>query len=325
MDAALLEVDREDDDLVVAFSPPDAEVVVATTPDEGGEVVVEHDGTGSARVTGLDPHVRHYVHLRMDGRVVAVAGERRVAVPGTLNLRDLGGYPAADGRTVRWGRLYRSDQLGDLDEVGAGFLADLGLKTLIDFRGEHERELSPTPHLSGVEALHLEMGGRSGDQKGATDLVLAGELGEVDDDFMGFLYRGMLMAFPQHFGTLITRAADPANEPLLFHCAAGKDRTGVASALLLAALGVPDEDIVADYALTDRYRTEHRINQIRPIVEEYGIPVEKVAALFSAPAAVMAGTLEHLHEAHGGPLGYVRTEAGVTDDTIEQLRTNLLV
>jgi protein-tyrosine phosphatase len=122
----------------------------------------------------------------------------------------------------------------------------------------------------------------------------------------------------------VRRAASPEHEPVLFHCAAGKDRTGVAAALVLSALGVSDEQIVADYALTDRYRTEHRIEQIRPIVEEYGIPVDKVAALFSAPAAVMVATLDHLHEVHGGALAYLRDEAGVDDATIEQLRESLL-
>jgi protein-tyrosine phosphatase len=324
MDAALLEVEREGDDLLVAFSPPEAEVVVSTSADEVGTASVTHDGTGSARVSGLDPAVRHYVHLLLDGNVLAVAGERRVVVEGTLNLRDLGGYPAADGRHVRWGRLYRSDQFGDLEAEGTAYLQALGLKTIIDFRGEKELVASPTPALEGVETVHLPMAGRSGDQKGATDLVLSGELAEVDGDFMAFLYQGMLMAFPEHFGELIRRAAAPEHEPVLFHCAAGKDRTGVAACLLLAGLGVSDDDIVADYALTDRYRTEHRIEQIRPIVEEYGIPVDKVAALFSAPAAVMVATLDHLHEAHGGPLGYLQKEAGVTDETIEQLRTNLL-
>lgn len=325
MDAALVEVEREGDELVVAFSPADAEVRVSASPDEVGHLAIEHDGTGSARITGLDPAVRHYVQVAVDGTVVAVAGERRVAVPGTLNLRDLGGYPAADGRRVRWGRLYRSDQLGDLDDAGAAQLRALGLRTLIDYRGPKERDASPTPPLDGVEVLHLPMAGRSGDQKGATELVLSGELDEVDDDFMGFLYRGMLMAFPQEFGALVERAADPATEPLLFHCAAGKDRTGVAACLLLSALGVPDEDIVADYALTDRFRSDHRIAQIRPIVEEYGIPVERVASLFTAPAAVMAGTIEHLHEAHGGPVGYLTSEAGVSQATLEALRDNLLV
>jgi protein-tyrosine phosphatase len=325
MDAALLDVEREDGDLVVAFSPPEAAVVVSTTADEVGSVVVDHDRTGAARITGLDPAVRHFVHLVVDDTVVAVAGERRVAVEGSLNLRDLGGYPTADGRRVRWGRLYRSDQLGDLDDAGAAQLQALGLKTIIDFRGEKERERSPTPPLPGVESLHLPMAGRSGDQKGATDLVLSGELSEVDDGFMAFLYQGMLTAFPDHFGELVRRAASPEHEPVLFHCAAGKDRTGVAAALVLSALGVPDEDIVADYALTDRYRTEHRIEQIRPIVEEYGIPVDKVAALFSAPAAVMVATLDHLHEVHGGPMGYLQGEAGVDDATIERLRQNILV
>jgi protein-tyrosine phosphatase len=325
VDAALLEVEREGDDLVVAFSPPAAEVVVSTSPDDVGTATVSHDGTGSAHVTGLDPATRHYVHLLLDGNVLAVAGERRVAVPGTLNLRDLGGYHGDGGRRVRWGRLYRSDQFGDLDAAGTDYLAGLGLKTMIDYRGPKERVASPTPPIDGVEVLHLPMAGRSGDQKGATDLVLSGELTEVDGDFMAFLYQGMLMAFPEAFGALIERAAQPENEPVLFHCAAGKDRTGVAAALLLSALGVSDDDIVADYALTDRYRTDHRIEQIRPIVEEYGIPVDKVAALFSAPAAVMVATLDHLHEAHGGPLGYLRTEAKVSDTTIEALRTNLLV
>ena len=324
MDAALLEVEREGDVLVVAFSPPQAQVVVSRSADEVGTTTITHDGTGQAHITGLDPSVRHYVHLVVEGNVVAVAGERRVAVEGTLNLRDLGGYQGADGRRVRWGRLYRSDQFGDLQAAGTAYLQALGLKTIIDFRGPKELEASPTPALQGVESVHLPMAGRSGDQKGATELVLSGELGEVDDDFMGYLYRGMLMAFPEHFGELVRRAAEPQHEPVLFHCAAGKDRTGVAACLLLSALGVSDDDIVADYALTDRYRTDHRIEQIRPIVEEYGIPVDKVAALFSAPAAVMVATLDHLHEAHGGPMGYLQKEAGVTDATIEQLRTNLL-
>jgi len=120
-----------------------------------------------------------------------------------------------------------------------------------------------------------------------------------------------------------THAADPANHPMVFHCTAGKDRTGLMAMLLLGALGVPDEDIVRDYELTTHYRSSKRMVVLRPQLEAAGVDVDAVLPFLTAQAPVMAATIEQLEARHGSIEGYLSGPAAVTPETLRQLRTVL--
>lgn len=332
----MLDVEREDGALVVRWAPasPGDRLVVGESPDEADGHEVAHDGSGEARLGDLDPAVRHYVHLHHGDAPVAVAAERLVPLEGTLNFRDLGGYRTADGRQVRWGRVFRSDALGRLTDADLTYLERLGVRLVCDFRDDHETQKAPSrlpahPDLR-MERFPIGAGGDTnevaGDRKdGLTDLVLAGRLGEVSPETLGDFYVGMLESRSEPLVAVLERVADPANHPVVFHCTAGKDRTGVLAAVLLSVLGVDDERILDDYELTDRYRTPHRLAEVAPRLAEAGVELDKVRALFSAQRPVLARTLATLDERYGSVRGFLTGPAGVDPATIERLREILLV
>ena len=134
------------------------------------------------------------------------------------------------------------------------------------------------------------------------------------------MYAEMLDNHAPRFGTVIEHAADPSRHALLFHCTAGKDRTGVAAALLLGALGVADADILDDYALTTEYRSGPRLEQLRPQLEEAGVEVEPLLPFFTAQRPVMELTLAGLRERHGSVDDYLTGVAGVAPSTLDRLR-----
>ena len=117
------------------------------------------------------------------------------------------------------------------------------------------------------------------------------------------------------FGTAVTQAADPANHPMVFHCTAGKDRTGLMAMLLLGALGVADDEIARDYELTTHYRSRKRLTVLRPQLEAAGVDVDAVLPFLTAQAPVMAATIAALEARHGSIESYLTGPAGVAEQT----------
>ena len=249
-----------------------------------------------------------------------VGSDHRRVIPlfAVHNFRDLGGYPTVDGRTTRWNRVFRSDGLNRLTVADVEALRPLGLRTVIDLRtqaeiDDHGRfpfETYPVSfHHHSIVDQTWSLEGRNADGDPHEFLVQA--------------YVDMLASGADRIAASLRILADPANIPAVFHCAAGKDRTGLVAALLLGALGVPDDFIVADFALTGpaMARTRAWAADHRP---------ELLARFNSAPAgfmvalpSAMAEILDRLHSRHGSIVGYLAT-IGIGDDVVAQLRDHLL-
>jgi protein-tyrosine phosphatase len=176
---------------------------------------------------------------------------RHLALAGASNFRDLGGYPARDGRTVRWRRMFRSNHLGHLTEADIDVLRGLGLQCAFDFRGTEERVAAPcrleeiTVHSLPVEPTVVAT--LRALLAAGTPLSPAEGLQVMRDSYSGYV-RQNTPRFRALFAHLLEDRA-----PLVIHCTAGKDRTGFACALILHALGVADDLIEQDYLLTNRY------------------------------------------------------------------------
>jgi protein-tyrosine phosphatase len=254
--------------------------------------------------------------------------DRLVALDGTLNFRDLGGYTGLGGRTVRWGLVFRSDALHELSERDLDVIRNLDLRAVYDLRKSIERERQPTaiPADHGHRAVHLVVGDDPDDtnQPDTLDMILSGELKEADDQFVIDAYIGMLQEGAPTFGRLLTHLTEDDGLPALFHCAAGKDRTGIAAALLLSVLGVDEDVILDDYELSTHYRSNRRIEALRPQLEAAGVDVEKVRPFLSARRPVLEATLRHLDDAHGGVEPYLTGPAGMSSATLDGLRDLLL-
>jgi protein-tyrosine phosphatase len=252
--------------------------------------------------------------------------QRHIPLEGALNLRDLGGYPTADGRRVRYGCVFRSDNLATLTDADLDTPVELGVRHICDFRNDLEVQTQPSriPDHPELTAERLPIGDAAGEDRLLIDQVLAGELRTFGVDEMAAMYAAMLDDHAHRFGAVVEHAADPARHALLFHCTAGKDRTGVAAALLLGALGVSDADILDDYELTTEYRSGPRLEVLRPQLEEAGVDVAPLLPFFTAQRPVMELTLAGLRERHGSVESYLSEVAEVSAATLSRLREVLL-
>src|SRR4051794_27718287 len=330
-------VDRDGDDLVVRWEgrvDGAVAVCVGSSPD-----TIDHTrpaavvaGAGEARLDGLGTGGRHYVHVGpqptgagADGGVPSgvVAAERLVKLEGTLNFRDLGGYIAEDGRRVRWGRLFRSDGLHGLTDADHELLAAIGLRTIYDLRWPSERERQPSRLPAGGVVVHHLAVGEDPQGDDLIEQVFAGGIEEIPMEQLAEIYDQLLDQGAGTFATLLTHLCDRDALPAVFHCSAGKDRTGLSAALLLRLLGVPEDVVLDDYELSTTYRTEHRVAALRPRFEQAGLDIERFRAYLSAPRPVLAAALARVESGYGGVEEYLR-RGGMKPGTTSLLRELLL-
>src|SRR5581483_10237750 len=184
---------------------------------------------------------------------VETLGERRVRLETCQNFRDLGGYRTVDGPTVAWGRPYRADTLHRLSASDLEAIVGLAIRTVVDLRAhdEIERHGRLAAHGHEIEYHHLPML----DEVMGRDRSADPAPRELPDDLGGF-YIQMLEGATSAITSALSILAAPDALPAVFHCMAGKDRTGILAAVILGGLGVADQDIVEDYVLTERCRAE---------------------------------------------------------------------
>jgi protein-tyrosine phosphatase len=227
---------------------------------------------------------------------------RHFNLAGASNFRDLGGYPGKDGRAVRWRQIFRSNHLGHLTEADIGVLRSLGLKRAFDLRGAEERAAAVCAFEAiAVHSLPIEP-------------TVVAELRALLDagsplssaeaaDAMRNSYRSYVRQNTPRFRALFTHLLED-HAPLVIHCTAGKDRTGFASALILHALGVPDDLIAQDYLLTNRYYR-------RDPSTGTDLPEEVRLVLTSVEASFLAASFDVIRADYGDLQGYFREGLGV--------------
>lgn len=236
---------------------------------------------------------------------------RRIPLEGALNFRDLGGYPTVDGRRVRWRRVFRSDSLGPMSEADARHLVDeIGLATIIDLRSTREVEKEGRGPLAeaAIGYHHLPL-----------FEVVPGHK-RVWPASLSELYRGMLRDAAGQVVRVLDVVAAADAHPVVFHCVAGKDRTGVVAAVLLGILGVGDDDIVADYVMTQEVMPAMRARwdaSAGPDLKE--LPQH----ILQAEADTMRQLLAVLRDDHGSVIDYAR-DSGLRDHVVAELRRALL-
>jgi protein-tyrosine phosphatase len=236
--------------------------------------------------------------------------DRVIGVPGTANLRDVGGYPAAGGGTVRWRTLLRSDALSRLDDAGRAALAGLGLRTVIDLRTDGEAAAAPSA-LDAAAARTFRVPLFSEAAIGGLPPELAAVYAYMIDECGG--------AIAEAIGRLCAGGALPG----LVHCTAGKDRTGLVVALILEVIGVPDEVIGADYALSSTRLDPGVAGAIRRIRAVSGVGRWIDLGALGSPPQVIHAALARIRDRSGSVGGYL-LENGLTGRDLESLRTSLV-
>ena len=237
-----------------------------------------------------------------------------IPLAGVSNLRDLGGYVTADGRVVRRGLVFRSAALAKLTEADVAVVQALGLRTICDFRGVAESERAPT-RLAGPRIVPLPIEPTVG--AGLRDILHTKEAtGEALFAVLERAYAAYAVSSTAQYRALLDAILD-GGTPLLFHCSAGKDRTGFGAAMLLTALGVPWDAVVADFDATNRLWR-------RDTVFSDDLPPEIRESLLRAEPPLLAAAFDAARARHGTLDAYLADALGLVPDRREQL-CNLLL
>jgi protein-tyrosine phosphatase len=235
--------------------------------------------------------------------------ERRSLLDGASNFRDLGGYRTFDQRVVRNGMLFRSGALHALTAADHDRLRAIGVRVAIDLRPPEEQAAEPTnaPFLR-IVPVPLMRGERTSDRS-----ALANGEGYLRDRYME-----ILLDRAADIGAIFEVLAQEDGLPAIIHCAAGKDRTGVSIALLLAVVGVDDQVIADDYALTDACVGDFYAVEGRQWLSRNGYTWEQYGHLIACPPERMLHTLGHLERGWGSPAGYL-TAHGLAPEALSRL------
>lgn len=251
---------------------------------------------------------------------------RRVDLDGPSNFRDLGGLPTAGGSVTRFGLAYRADRLCTLSDADVRRLEVAGIRHVFDLRSETEAADFPDRLPAGAYYVRLSMtSDRTPQARTIYERIVDGDIKSYSEAEMVAGYLRMLENFGPSFARVVRQVA--VGEPTVIHCTAGKDRTGVAAMLLLDLAGVAAEHVVADYALSSQRRPSLQLDQTEartlvPTLESYGLDPAEFAPLWEARPAVMAATLEGLHDRWGGAAGYL-AQAGMDGAELAAVRAGL--
>lgn len=240
---------------------------------------------------------------------------RHLGLEGASNFRDLGGYPSSDGRSVRWRQIFRSNHLGYLSKADTVTVRQLGVRSAFDFRGREERMAG----VCGVTEIAVHSLPIEPTVVMTLRARLAGGHLSADDarEIMRESYRNYVRHNTNSFRMLFAHLLED-HAPLVIHCSAGKDRTGFACALILHALGVPDEVIAGDYLLTNQfYRRDPNASS--------DLPEDVREAIGSVDASFLAAAFETIASDYGNLEGYLRDGLGLGDPERAALQAHYLV
>lgn len=241
--------------------------------------------------------------------------QRHIPLKGASNFRDMGGYAGHEGRSVKWRKIFRSDHLAALDAADLAQLQKLDVRRAFDFRGvqesqaqsyawpsieRHSLSIEPTV-VQRLQAQHL-----TGKPLTAADAL----------DAMQTTYRDFVRVESHRFAQLFENLLEKS-DPLLFHCTAGKDRTGLAAALILSALGVSESDIWKDYLLTNQLykRNSTGASTLSPDV---------LKIVWEVQESFLKASLDVIQQEHGGIHNYLTEQLKLSPAALQKLRANYL-
>jgi len=301
---------------------------------------MNRENNGSAIAFGLAPGVIKstlslllFISLSLPA---IAAPERHVRLDGQSNFRDVGGYETTDGRTVKWGEVYRSGELHTLLDADVARLDELGVKTVASFLTAREIESRGHDRLpKGVREIPLPMEvGNMGDLAAVvSEARSTGDFSKVPAELNPEIHRLLITEGREYYARMLRELTVPTSMPMVYHCSHGVHRTGTATAILLSALGVPWETVRADYLLSNKYRHKEinrRISELQLLaadtllVEPEQVDMTNIKAFYILQAEYIDASLEEAVKQYGSMENYIRKGLGISDEEIASLREQLL-
>jgi protein-tyrosine phosphatase len=293
--------------------------------------------TGDTEVTvhAGKPGERIFFFLKADTGEQRVVSIRHLPLEGTPNFRDLGGYETTDGHYVRWGLIYRSGVLTYLTPADMTYLAQTGIRVVCDFRTQQENEAAPEKWIPAADVKHISLpiGTEKNKDGNATvqSMVAGHPTTEQLRATMTKTYGNFAFSSAPQYAAVFEQL-ERDQLPLLYHCTAGKDRTGVFSTFLLLTLGVPEKTVLEDYALTNKYLLDqpHSAAMQKMMTSTgnnalAGLTPEQQQVMMAADPEYLKSTLRTIETKYGSFDNYRRQELHVSDDQAATLRARLLM
>jgi len=260
-----------------------------------------------------------------DLNTAAPKPERRILLDGAANFRDIGGYPALDHKRVKWRSLFRSGHLASLTDSDRRVLNNLGIRSICDFRSKQEIQSRPNrlPKNAYLHSLHFPIVSTAIEPTQAISMIMKGDTSWFTQDFMIKAYIEKIETFYYVWHRFFKLLAQRSSRPLLFHCTAGKDRTGVCAALILLCLGVSEEWVIHDHGLSNTYNAKG-IQKMQATLRKIEVDPDKLRDYITAPKTAMQAVIEHIHKKYGSTKNYLIQKANVAPAWIETLQAELI-
>jgi protein-tyrosine phosphatase len=283
---------------------------------------------GKVNISIEERNHQHFFGLVSAGGDTLRTAERLIPMKGTDNFRDLGGYVTTDGRTVKWGLLYRSGDLSDLKPRGQDFFGQLNIRKVIDFRSRENRDHKPDrlPEDKIIDTVTPAVYDLAFTRKQYRKKLQSMKATDNAEAVLIALNRMYVSQFTDSFAVAI-RALAIQSGPIqagLYHCSAGKDRTGFMSALLLTLLGVPRETIMRDYLASNYYRYA-RIQRRARLAPLVGIRSEVARALLEVHPVYLEEAFRAIEEEYGSMEHYIRQGLRISEEQQATIRKQYLV
>ncbi|MBC1372983.1 tyrosine-protein phosphatase [Listeria booriae] len=326
----MIQTNRHGNQLTLTWSPTDilAGTIIfqsntATPTSSKKQLLVVDQETKLVLVTDDTPVF--FIIQHPDG-THTVIGERTIPLEGCFNFRDLGGYVNTAGKTVKWGKLYRSSLLTNITEKDKDTLEKLGVSWICDLRSTSEIAAKPTPAIAHIKNRHIPIGTAKNESTESQKIDIPDDH-RVYEPLMGESYRVFAQS-KDGFREIFTDIIEKEEVPFLFHCTAGKDRTGVLGALLLKLLDVPENTILADYELTNQY-ADNILGEMQGLVNAFSnsekkIDVENFRPMAEARPAYLKIAFDEMQKEYGSVDAYLEKGIGITPSEKAKFQTMML-
>lgn len=252
---------------------------------------------------------------------IADSSKREVKLQGAVNFRDLGGYVTQSGKHVKWGKIYRSAALNNLTDADLEKLQQLSIAKVIDFRGPYEIKSAPDKIPAHAKGINLPAGSENvGDSN-----YMKNMLKSMKNDSAILTFYNNITPFGDRYRPMFEQLLGTNKDSsLLFHCTAGKDRTGIAAALILSALGVDQKTILEDYAATNYYRRNENVKAIKGMVMMYKLDEEVATNMMAARESYLLSTFNVINAQYGSMENYLEKVMGLDKTKRKALQAKFL-
>ena len=249
---------------------------------------------------------------------------RLLPMDGAFNTRELGGYKTTDGKSVKWGMLFRSDKLSDISENDQLYLQSLGIKRIVDFRSKGEKTEDPNIIPEGINYIETPIN-VDGAMRSKIEAVLKGETNKEVKSFLVDANKEFVTNYTSVYEDFLRGLIDE-DGPTLFHCTAGKDRAGFAAAITLIALGVSKEDVIEDYMKTNIFtkdKIDEMIDKIK-LMSLYQADAEILRPLIGVERIYIETAFKTAEEKYGSLENFIREGLNISDEEIQILRNKFV-